>query len=116
MRALVSMFRMPHHYVHTRQSDAGERSLILLVPMAVKQLLLLLLLLLPLILLLRRLRRRRERRRHARHVTTWFTSCDEDLTKTKISVRPFGEIILCYAVWTFVHSISILKVLCQFQS
>ena len=106
------------HFVRTRQSDAGERSLILLVPMAVKQrLLLLLLLLLPLILLLRRLRRRRERRRHARHVTTWFTSCDEDLTQTKISVRSFGKIgILCYAVWTFVHSISILKVLCQFQS
>ena len=39
------------------------------------------------------------------------------LTQTKISVRPFGKIgILCYAVCSFVHPVSILKVLCQFQS
>ena len=63
----------------TRQSDAGERALILLMSMTVEQLLLLLLLEpLVLLLLMRRLRRRREGRRHARRVGLRFTSGDED--------------------------------------
>ena len=103
----------------TRQSDAGERALILLMSMTVEQLLLLLLLEpLVLLLLMRRLRRRREGRRHARRVGLWFTSGDEDggripsrkvgqdLSQKRTCVRPLGglgsgDVTLCRPQFRF---------------